>query len=81
MRTVKVSFPADVFEQLDREAAYRCKTRSEYARDAIVAYMTKYPAKGPVADLVRSRRVDPKNLGFGGNPRALPETNNSLEVN
>lgn len=73
MRTVKVSFPADIFDRLTHEADARCKTRSEYVRDATIAYMTKYPAKGPIADLVRSRAVDPKNLGPESNSQSSME--------
>ena len=60
-RTVRFSLPEDVFAQLDAEAAAKCKTRSEYARDATVAYMTQHPAKGVVAEIVGLRRTERKS--------------------
>ena len=60
--TVKFSLPADLFAALDFAAAAKGKSRSEYARDATVVYMTKYPPKGVIADIVLLRGNDPKNL-------------------
>jgi len=72
-RVISFSLPTDIFAAVDFAAAAKGKTRSEYARDATVAYLTKYPAKGIVADIVRSRRIDPKNMRADGNTSVVSE--------
>ena len=75
--TVSFSLPPDLFEALDFAAAAKGKTRSEYARDATIAYMTKYPPKGVVADIVAARAADPKNMTSGGNSQQITTTGGS----
>lgn len=64
--TIRFTVPEDIGEALEYEAASRGMTRSEYARTATIAYMSKYPSKGVVAQIVASRRTDPRNLGSEG---------------
>ena len=66
-RTVKFSLPEDVFALLEAQAKAKCKTRSEYARDATIAYMTNHPAKGVVAQVVELRCVGRSSYDLTGN--------------
>ena len=63
MRRIEIRVPDDIGDRIDYEAECRAKSAPEYVRDAAIAYMTKYPAKGPVVQIVAARRTDPKNLG------------------
>ena len=69
--TVKFSLPDAVFALLDAQAAAKCKSRSEYARDATVAYMTNHPAKGVIAQLMGLRAVDPVGTTDNGKPQEV----------
>ena len=71
MRKISFSLPDDVFAALDFLAAAKGKSRSEYARDATIAYMAKYPAKGVVADIVAARGTYPKNMTASGNSKGV----------
>lgn len=74
-RTVSFSLPDDMSAALDFAAAARCKSRSEYARDATTAYLLKYPPKGMLANIVLSRDRTPKNMTAESNtePATMPE--------
>jgi len=74
-RTVSFSLPDDMFAALAFAAAARCKSRSEYARDATTAYLLKYPPKGMLAEIVRARAQTPKNVTAESNiePATTPE--------
>ncbi|MEA3224359.1 MAG: ribbon-helix-helix protein, CopG family [Planctomycetota bacterium] len=73
MRAISFSLPEDIFAAIDFAAAARGKSRSEYARDATIAYLAKYPPKGVIADIVAVRGENPKNMTAYGNPPATPE--------
>lgn len=60
--TVSFSLPGDLFDALDFAAAAKGMSRSEYARAATIVYLTKYPPKGVIADIVALRGTDPKNM-------------------
>ena len=62
--TIRFTLPDDIGEKVEFEAASRAMTRSEYARTATIAYMSKYPSKGLVADIVAQRCTDPINIGL-----------------
>jgi len=59
--TVSFSLPPEVFALLDAQARAKCKSRSEYARDATIAYMTAHPQKGIVAQLVAANATGRKS--------------------
>ena len=67
-RAVSFSLPEDIFAMLDFEAAAKSKSRSEYARDATIAYMTAHPAKGVVAKIVALRGEKARVLRADGDP-------------
>lgn len=73
---VRFSLPDDVFALLDAQAKARCKTRSEYARDATVAYITNHPAKGVVAQIVAERDSDRSSYGLSDDIPASPGERN-----
>ncbi len=72
-RTISFSLPEDVFAALDFQAQAKTKSRSEYARDATIAYMTSHPAKGVVAQIVERRSEKAQVLRADGNPTATTE--------
>lgn len=67
MRRIEFRVSDDIGEALQFQAACRDISVNEYAKAATLAYMAKYPAKGPLAQLVSARRADPKNLGSSAN--------------
>ena len=71
--TISFSLPEDIFAAINFAAAAKGKTRSEYSRDATIAYLTKYPPKGVIADIVRLRGTDPKNMTADGNFQTITD--------
>jgi len=63
MRRIEIRVPDDVADAIAFQAACRVKSVNEYCKDAVVSYMAKYPAKGPVASVVVNRDERPKDLG------------------